>query len=100
MKTNTLTLLTIVSLSAADFGVDRPTGPVGLCDFTIDCDEDRQCGPGLLCADRHKQQLKAAGYDTRTANCGPGATMSTWEVCFPSDLLYSAGGSGGMFKYL
>jgi von Willebrand factor type D domain len=67
---------------------------VGECDFTQDCDEDHQCAAGLICADRHKKQLKAAGYDTRTANCGTNTVNPIWELCFNPSLIYNGGGFG------
>lgn len=57
---------------------------LGLCDY--DCDQDSDCGPGLLCADSHKAELQAKGYDQRKADCG---NVGSWndEVCFDADLL-------------
>jgi von Willebrand factor type D domain len=78
----------------ADRGAPVPTHPVARCDFDWDCDEDHQCAKGLICADRHKPQLKAAGYDTRTADCGPGAKFPLYEVCFDPKLIYKSGGFG------
>jgi hypothetical protein len=76
----------------------KPTGFIGKCDFTYDCDNDSDCTPGLLCADDHKQALQDAGYDQRTADCViPETANKYWEVCFDSKLLYppSGGGFGG-----
>jgi hypothetical protein len=78
----------------ADRGAPVPTFPVGKCNFDWDCDEDHQCAKGLICADRHKPQLKAAGYDTRTVNCGPNPTNPLYEVCFDPKLIYNSGGFG------
>jgi hypothetical protein len=39
--------------------------------------DDHQCAKCLICVDQHKQQLKAAGFDTRTADCGPGSRCNT-----------------------
>jgi von Willebrand factor type D domain len=80
----------------ADRGEPRPTKPLGRCDFSIDCDEDHQCMKGLICADRHKKQLKAAGYDNRLADCGPSTNPSKplYEVCFDPKLIYNSGGFG------
>jgi hypothetical protein len=97
MKFTSLALLSLVTPFAvtADRGEPVPTKPVGRCDFTWDCDEDHQCAKGLICADRHKKQLKMAGYDTRTADCGPGAIKPLYEVCFKPSLIYKGGGFGG-----
>jgi hypothetical protein len=89
-----LSLAAPVVVVTADRGAPRPTKLLGKCDFTWDCDEDRQCQKGLICADRHKKQLKMAGYDTRTANCGAGALFPLYEVCFDPKLIYGAGGFG------
>jgi hypothetical protein len=67
----------------------------GLCE--IDCHVDADCIEGLLCADAHKSELKAAGYDERKANCGPGGPNDPWddEVCFDPALLNKSGGGFG-----
>ena len=67
----------------------------GLCE--TDCDYDKDCAPGLWCADEHKAELKKAGFDGRKANCGPGPkSKKTDEVCFdPKILKKSSGGGGG-----
>jgi von Willebrand factor type D domain len=85
-----------VAVVVADRGEPRPTKPLGKCDFSIDCDEDHQCMKGLICADRHKKQLKAAGYDNRLADCGPSTNPSKplYEVCFEPSLIYKSGGFG------
>jgi hypothetical protein len=64
----------------------------GLCE--VDCHVDSDCIEGLLCADAHKSELKAAGYDERKANCGP---VGPWddEVCFDPALLNKSGGGFG-----
>jgi hypothetical protein len=73
--------------ASADRGAPVPTDLLGQCDFTWDCDEDHQCMNGLLCADRHKSELKKKGYNQRTANCGPGAIYPQYEVCFDPIIL-------------
>jgi hypothetical protein len=88
-------LLSLMAPSVmADRGAPVPTFPVGKCDFNWDCDEDHQCAKGLICADRHKPQLKAAGYSTRTADCGANPTYPLYEVCFDPTLIYKSGGFG------
>jgi hypothetical protein len=65
------------------------------CEF--DCDLDKDCKQGLWCADEHKAELKAKGFDERKANCG---NVGAWnlEVCFdPAILQPSAGGGGGTY---
>ena len=66
----------------------------GLCEG--DCDKDRDCtnGPKLLCADEHKDALKAAGYDERKANCKDSKLAWNYEVCFDRDLIVGGGGGG------
>jgi hypothetical protein len=54
------------------------------CEF--DCDKDSDCASGLLCADKHKGELAALGYDKRKANCG-NVGRSNEEVCFDASLL-------------
>ena len=96
MKFSTAIFLAVAAVSVnAEGDAPKLTGPLGACDFANDCDDDNQCGPGLLCADDHKSELKAKGLDTRTANCGPGVPGSLWEVCFETGVLYSGGGFGG-----
>jgi von Willebrand factor type D domain len=91
-----LSAIVPAAVVVADRGEPVPTSPVGKCDFTWDCDEDHQCAKGLICADRHKPQLKAAGYDTRLANCGPSTNLAKplYEVCFEPSLIYNSGGFG------
>jgi len=48
-------------------GYKRPNN-LGECAY--DCDRDRQCARGLLCADQHKAELRRAGLDERHAYCG------------------------------
>jgi von Willebrand factor type D domain len=96
MKFSSLVLVVVSTLSSCvygDFGVPRPTSPVDSCDFMQDCDEDEQCAGELICADRHKVQLKAAGYDTRTADCGTNYVNPSYESCSPN-LIYNGGGFG------
>jgi hypothetical protein len=77
----------LLSLSPVAFGTF-----LGLCEF--DCDKDTDCKPGLLCADEHKAELKAKGFDERKANCGK---VGAWnlEVCFDPKILKPSGGGGG-----
>jgi hypothetical protein len=89
-----LSIITPVMV-VADRGEPVPTHPVARCDFNWDCDEDHQCAKGLICADRHKGQLKAAGLNMRTADCGPGNPLKPlYEVCFDPKLIYKSGGFG------
>jgi hypothetical protein len=86
----------LLSLGHVAFGaLKKPTTPpplLGLCEY--DCDVDADCKPGLLCADAHKPELKAAGFDERKANCG---NVGAWnlEVCFDPAILKPSGGGGG-----
>ena len=59
------------------------------CEY--DCDKDADCKDGLLCADAHKSELKAAGLDSRKAYCAPNDKPGTgfndnkrnvMEVCY------------------
>ena len=89
----------LLSLSHVAFGaLKKKVKPplLGLCEF--DCDVDADCKPGLLCADAHKPELKAKGFDERKANCGK---VGAWnlEVCFDPAILKPSGGGGGG-KYL
>lgn len=52
----------------------------------VDCDSDSDCAPGFLCADGHKNELKAKGFDERKAACGP-VGANNQETCFKEDLL-------------
>jgi len=54
------------------------------CEY--DCDRDSDCEDGLLCADKHKKQLKKKNLDPRKADCGD---VGKWneEVCFDKTLL-------------
>jgi hypothetical protein len=99
MKLPSITLLSVIVpfTVTADRGAPVPTKLLGKCDFDWDCDEDRQCMKGLICADRHKKQLKLKGYDQRTANCGPGAKFPLYEVCFDPSLIYGGGAFGGTY---
>jgi hypothetical protein len=97
MKFTSFALLSALTpvLVVADRGEPVPTEPVGRCDFKWDCDEDSQCVKGLICSDRHKGQLKAKGFDMRTADCGPGNPLKPlYEVCFDPKLIYNSGGFG------
>jgi hypothetical protein len=62
------------------------------CEY--DCDKDSDCDTGLLCADAHKSELKAAGRDARKAYCSPNDKPGTgftdtkrnvMEVCYDPD---------------
>jgi Dictyostelium (slime mold) repeat len=46
-----------------------------------DCDLDNQCKRGLLCADAHKAELTASGYDPRKSYCG-NLGERNWELCY------------------
>jgi hypothetical protein len=99
---NKLTMMTVfqiivlASLAAQGFAL------IGKCDFTQDCDYDDDCESGLICADKHKNALKALGYDERLANCGDtGVTQKYWEVCFDASILPTTPSSssfGGAFQ--
>lgn len=83
-KVSTLSLLTaLVAVPVA-----TATGKLGVCE--LDCDEDKDCKPGLWCADAHEKELKKAGYDERKANCGK---IGVWnfEVCFDPKILSTPG---------
>jgi hypothetical protein len=45
-------------------------------------DKDSDCIDGLLCADKHKSELTALGYDPRKAYCGKNAGAWNFEVCY------------------
>jgi hypothetical protein len=64
------------------------SGSIGNCQ--TDCDEDKDCQPGLWCADAHAKDLRNAGYDERKANCG---NVGVWnfEVCFDPSILQTTG---------
>ena len=62
----------------------------------VDCDVDNDCAPGLWCADAHKAELKAKGFDERKANCGKWSKKEKFnEVCFDPKILKPSGGGGG-----
>ena len=65
----------------------------------VGCYKDIQCKGKLLCADAHKKELKAAGFDTLQANCGPTKkSQSKLAVCFHPKILKKKGyGGGGMY---
>jgi von Willebrand factor type D domain len=82
--------------------IGKVTGPIvtkaqeiksGLCQ--ADCDLDIDCAPGLWCADEHHVALKAAGFDTRKANCNVENLPWNHEVCFDPKILDKTGGGGG-----
>ena len=52
-----------------------------------DCDTDRQCQNGLLCADAHKTELRAAGFDPRKAYCNITLGLRNWELCYDPNKL-------------
>ena len=47
-----------------------------------DCDIDLECQHGLLCADAHKTELQAAGFDSRKAYCDITLGVRSWELCY------------------
>ena len=77
--------------------VQAGNGKKGLCEG--DCDKDKDCKGKLLCADAHKKELKAAGFNPRKANCPLGKNKnSKMEVCFdPKILKKTSFGGGGKF---
>ena len=88
-----LFVTSLLSLGHVAFGALKTKPPLlGLCEY--DCDVDADCKPGLWCADTHKPELKAAGFDERKANCGK---IGAWnlEVCFDPAILKPSGGGGG-----
>jgi hypothetical protein len=68
-------------------------GSLGLCES--DCDLDTDCAAGLVCADQHKDALKAVGLDSRKANCYNVVKPQFYEVCFDPSILNSGGAGGG-----
>jgi hypothetical protein len=72
-----------------------PSPRIGLCQ--ADCDLDIDCAPGLLCADEHTAELKAAGLHDRFANCPLSSVSnipSAFEVCFDPKTISCKGGCG------
>ena len=61
--------------------------PQLLLECQFDCDTDAECGYGLLCADAHKTELKAAGKNKRKANCKGNVGKWNEEVCFKKSLI-------------
>jgi hypothetical protein len=102
MKISIVTFLAFVTSVAAEGGSPPITSPLGKCVMDMDCDNDSECAGGLLCADDHKPELKAAGFDTRTADCGMETANPLWEVCFDPCILAgscpSGSGMGGKSK--
>ena len=47
-----------------------------------DCDSDRDCETGLLCADAHEDALTAIGLDPRKAYCDPNSGRWNFEFCY------------------
>jgi hypothetical protein len=101
MKFTSITLLAAISAPfmavSADRGAPVPTKLLGACDFEWDCDDDKQCMKGLICADDHKRELKMKGLDQRTVNCGTNTKNPLYEVCFDPKLLYGGGAFGGTY---
>jgi hypothetical protein len=93
---NVLFLTLILSLVLDTTVLAQRLGSIGLCDPSQDCDIDAHCATGLLCADAHKVELKAKGYDERGANC-KNLIGKPWnyEVCFDPKILLPSGGGGG-----
>ena len=94
---NTMTLLgrlsfVLIVLSNISEVSAQKKKKLGLC--KVDCDKDSDCKTGLWCADQHKKELKAKGFDVRKANCGK---VGKWnfEVCFDPKILKPHGGGGG-----
>lgn len=56
-----------------------PSGGLAECEY--DCDFDSDCAQGLVCADKHKSELAALGYDERRAYCNV-PNSGTSEVCY------------------
>ena len=91
---SSISLMALTGMSPVTAGGGKK---LGLCQ--VDCDKDIQCKGNLLCADAHKKELKAAGFDKRKANCGPGKpSQKNLEVCFDPKILKKKGyGGGGMY---
>ena len=47
----------------------------------VDCDKDKDCKRGLLCAEAHPMELRALGYNQRKAYCGKVGKKGD-EVCY------------------
>jgi von Willebrand factor type D domain len=93
-------VLSVISVLACTTAVsankNKSKSPIGECDVKYDCDKDKDCAAGLLCADAHKKELKKMGYDERSANCKNIKDKPwNWELCFPQSLLTPSGGGGG-----
>jgi hypothetical protein len=95
MKISIVALLVFATSVTGEEGAPKVTSPLGRCVMNMDCDDDDHCAGGLLCADDHKKELKAAGYNTRTADCGMETTESLFEVCFDPCILSGSCPSGG-----
>jgi len=57
-----------------------------LTECEYDCDKDFDCAPGLLCADKHEQELGRAGFDRNKANCNNAGGLRD-EVCFDAAII-------------
>jgi von Willebrand factor type D domain len=101
MRFQPIILFTCISAISAREPIPDPKplpkpGTVGLCDIKKDCDLDIDCATGLICADAHKAELIALGYDDRAADCPNVATKPwNWELCFNPKILKPSGGGGG-----
>lgn len=60
--------------------------PKGECEF--DCNQDRDCSDGFICAQRHRLQLITAGLSWRKAYCGDVGGRGQ-SVCFNATKLPS-----------
>lgn len=69
--------LTTVHGTSSDCTVSRKCGEC----VNRDCDKDSECMAGLLCADAHKPELTALGYDPRKVYCGNIGRWN-WELCY------------------
>jgi hypothetical protein len=95
MKITIAALLASVATVVAEGNAPAITSPLGKCVMNMDCDNDYECAGGLLCADDHKSELQAAGFNTRTADCGMETENPLWEVCFDPCILAGSCPSGG-----
>ena len=77
--------------------IDEGNKILNLCES--DCDEDKDCAPGLLCAAKHQEKLRAIGLDDRAANCYNVKKPWNYEVCFDPKIFGSGGAGGGTLIY-